>query len=272
MTALMDTEQHGIDHIINNLFFVSLTHRIGPDRSLLRSHSSRRICCYGSKIAVILLVRGRLDTVSGKQCIIHAKSSTGAVFNYQIRVACKYTIQPVKICFFMLQEALSHAFCTNLCTNSRLYIVVHFNIPYTIFLHHTVYDFIHMLYDCRVSKVQLISAAVIDSLSMAHKKPVIRCFFCLLTVNSHNLQFQPDTGNHSFFTDVICHFFDAIWKTVPAFLPFTNTVPPFSRCIPSGIDHIVFTATYCSCINKRKLLCSGRISKQTIHVIVKDYR
>ena len=188
MTALVDTKQECIDHIVNRLFLITILKRIGPDCCLLRSKCRSGICCDGCIVAVVLLIRGGLDTVSCKHCIIGTQTAAGTVFDHQLRILLKYTVKPLQVCPFMLQHPLSDTVRIKLGTNSRLNIIIHLDIIDTILIHHTVNDLIDMINDCRITEVKLISAAVVDSFPMADKEPVIRNALCLLAVNSHNLK------------------------------------------------------------------------------------
>ena len=141
-----------------------------------------------------------------------------------------------------------------------------------ILIYHAVDDLIDMGDNCRIAEVELVSAPIIHALSMTDKKPIVRRILCLFTVDSHNLKFQPYARNHAFFANIIGDFLNAIWETLPRFLPFTDTVPPLARCIPPGIDDIIFAAALCRRIDQRKFLLRCRISKQAVHIIVENYR
>ena len=51
------------------------------------------------------------------------------------------------------------------------------------------------VYNFRVSKIKLITGAVIDFLAMSYKKPILGYFTGFWTVNSHDFKFQPYSGN-----------------------------------------------------------------------------
>ena len=172
----------------------------------------------------------------------------------------------------MLQKSLSNAFRAKLRADSRLDVIIHLDVSDVILIYHAVDHLIDMGDNCRIAEVKLVSAPVIHALSMTDKKPIVRRILCLFTVDSHNLKLQPYTRNHALLADVIGDFLNTIWKTLLGFLPFADTVPPLARCIPPGIDDIVFAAAFCRRIDQRKLLLRCRISKQAVHIIVENYR
>ena len=172
----------------------------------------------------------------------------------------------------MLQKSLSDAFRSKLRADSRLDVIIHLDVSDMVLIYHAVDHLVDMGDNCRIAEVELVSAPVIHALSMTDEKPIVRRILCLFAVDSHNLKLQPYARDHALFADVIGDFLNAIWKTLPGFLPFTDTVPPLARCIPPGIDDIIFAAAFCRRIDKRKLLLCCRITKQAVHIIVENYR
>ena len=172
----------------------------------------------------------------------------------------------------MLQHSLTYAVCIKFRADTRLNVIIHFNIANAIFIYHPVNHFIYMLKHCGITEVKLISASVKHSFPVAHKKPVIRCLLCLFTIDSHYLKFKPYSGNHPFRADVISYLLHSSGKTFSAFLPFSYTVPPFSGCIPAGINYIIFTPHFSCCINQWNFFFRGRITKQAVHIIIKNNR
>ena len=172
----------------------------------------------------------------------------------------------------MFKQSLPHTFRAKFSTYARFNVIIHLDISHSVIFDYPIDHFIDMFDDFRIPKIELISATIIYTLSMTDKEPVIRSILCFLTIDSHHFKFQPDARYHSLLTNVICYFFNSIRKTLPAFLPFADTVPPFSGSIPTGIYHIVFTTAFRSRINQRKFFLRCRITKQAIHIIVENNR
>ena len=146
----------------------------------------------------------------------------------------------------MLQKTVSKTVCIHFRTNTRLNIVVHLDIADTVVPYHTVDDFGHMLNHKRMTEIQLITASVIHTLAVAQEEALIRQNGSLLTVDTHNLQLQPDTRNHALRTNIIRHLTHSIRKALFTLLPLTDTVPPVAVRIPAGINtkysHPAFSA------------------------------
>lgn len=61
---------------------------------------------------------------------------------------------------FMLQHSFTYAVCIKLCSNSRLNIIVHLDIAYSVLQNDPVDHLIHMSDHFGVSEIKLISASV----------------------------------------------------------------------------------------------------------------
>lgn len=130
----------------------------------------------------------------------------------------------------MLQKTVSKTVCIHFRTNTRLNIVVHLDIADTVVPYHTVDDFGHMLNHKRMTEIQLITASVIHTLAVAQEEALIRQNGSLLTVDTHNLQLQPDTRNHALRTNIIRHLTHSIRKA----LLLSCHSPTLSHQLPSA--------------------------------------
>ena len=268
----MDTKQQRIHHIENNFLFGAVPQRIRPNRRLLRRHADGCIRRDRRIIPVILLITRRLNTVSRQHRIVHAETAARAVLNHKIRVLFINAVQPCQIRSLMLQKTVSKTVCIHFRTNTRLNIVVHLDIADTVVPYHTVDDFGHMLNHKRMTEIELIPASVIHTLAVAQEEALIRQNGSLLTVDTHNLQLQPDTRNHALRTNIIRHLTHSIRKALFTLLPLTDTVPPVAVRIPAGINDKILTSGLLCRIHQRELFFCGRISKQTIHIIIENNR
>ena len=279
MSALMNTQKHGVDHVKYCFllqrpfaYLLFMIHRISPDCCLLRCDRCRCICCNRRIQTVIILITGGLNAISGQHGIIHPQPATGTVFNNQIRVTCPYPFQPFQIGTFMLQHSLSHALSVNLCTDTRFNIIIHLYISYAILFYNTVYYRICIFPYLRIAIIQLVSASIINPFSMTHKEVLIRELFRQITVDSHDFHLQPYPRNHSLASDIIRHLPDTVWKTLFTFLPFPHAVPPVPVGIPSGIYTKILTSCLCCRINQRVFLFFCRMPPQAVHIVIKNYR
>ena len=172
----------------------------------------------------------------------------------------------------MLKKAISKTVRIDFRTNTRFNIVIHLNITNAVIPYHTVNDFRHMFNDQRMTEIELIPASVIHTLAVAQEEALIRQNGSLLTVDTHNLQLQPDTRNHALRTNIIRHLTHSIRKALFTLLPLTDTVPPVAVRIPAGINDKILTSGLLCRIHQRELFFCGRISKQTIHIIIENNR
>ena len=170
----------------------------------------------------------------------------------------------------MSKQSFTRAGCIYFCADSRFDIVIHLDITDAIFPHQTVNDFICMCNDFRLTEIKLVSASVIDSLSMSLEKCFFRHFLNHRTLDSHNFQLQPESRDHSFVTDIVDHFFDSIWKTFLRRFPFPYCIPPESVCIPACINTEIFTACFCRSIDEWDFFLCGRIRPEAVHVIIEN--
>ena len=92
-----------------------------------------------------------------------------------------------------------------------------------------VHDFIHMGADGRIAVIQLETAPVIDTFSMADKEPVIGKLSGKAAADANDFRFQPDTGDQTLASDVIRDLFDTFRKAFPAFFPFAASMQKYSQ-------------------------------------------
>src|SRR5690606_20061015 len=110
-----------------------------------------------------------------------------------------------------------------------------------------------------IAEIKLITASILHSLTVTHKEPAIIRLFKLRTMNAHDLDLKPQSGNHTFIADVIQHVLYSFRETFNRRQPLTNSIPPFARGVPACIDTEILTANLCRSINERQqLLCSRR--------------
>ena len=173
----------------------------------------------------------------------------------------------------MTPQTLANAVAVLLSAYTRLYVVIHFYVANAVFRNEPVYYLVSVSTDFRIPEIKLITASVIDSLAVTCEEPtVIANAVHKRTLYSHDLYFKPKPRYHALFADIVGNFLYAVRKTLSAFLPFADLVPPKAVSIPACVNAEIFTACLCRSVHKGKLLFSRRVAPQTVHVVVEYYR
>ncbi|MNZ65210.1 hypothetical protein D3C78_833970 [compost metagenome] len=152
----------------------------------------------------------------------------------------------------MLQQTVPAAIGIRLSSNSRIDVVVHFNVAHAVILHQAPYHFVCMSNYLGIAIIKLIATAILHSFAMPHEKPAIIRLRKLRAVNPHDLKLQPQAWNHSFASNVIQYIFDSFREAFIRRQPFSYSVPPLAGCIPARINTKVFASYIRSRINKRQ--------------------
>ena len=172
----------------------------------------------------------------------------------------------------MTKQSISGTVRIDLRTDARLNIIIHLDITDAIIAHQSVDHLIRMRNYLRITEIQLIAASVVDLFAVAHEIPVIRHTVRLRTADSHDLQLQPDTRNHSLRPDIIHDLAKTARETLVRRQPFSDAVPPESVRIPAAVHAEILTPRFMRLINQRNLLFGRRISPQTVHIIIENNR
>jgi len=140
----------------------------------------------------------------------------------------------------MSQQSVPETVRIDFRADARFDVVIHFDIAHMVFVYKSIDYFIGKSAYLRITEIQLESASIIYPFSMPYKEPIIRYLFSQTTTNPHYFDFQPNSWNHPFGTDIIHYLGKSSRKTFQADLPFPDTVPPKARRIPTGIDTVIF--------------------------------
>ncbi|MNB79419.1 hypothetical protein D3C75_261530 [compost metagenome] len=270
MAALMDAQQQRVHHVEDDLFVIAFPQRIRPYRRLLRCQRGGRSGSDRSEVHIILLIARRLNAVAAQHRVVHPHSAAGAVLDDQLRIPGEDAVNPAEISPVMLKQTGAIAVSVRFRADACVDVVIHLDIADAVFVHQPVDNRIGMRDNRRIPEIELISAPVHHPPAVAHEEPAVVRVSQLRTVDAHNLDFQPKTGDETLAPDVIEHVFDPFREAFLGRQPLSYAVPPFSGSIPAGIDAEVFAADIRRGVNKRQqLLCCG-VAPQTVHIVVED--
>ena len=246
----MNPEQHGVYHVEDRLLPGSFHQRIGPDCRLLRRACSRTVCRDRRHFNVIRLVGYRLDALACQHGIFHSHAAAAAVLNNQVRIRLKNLIQPVQIRPGMGKQSFTCRIRMVIGSNAGVDIIIHLDIANAVFLHQPLYNSCGIVPHLFISEIQLIPAVVDYGAAVSLKEPVLTDLGSHRTVDSHHLQFQPESRNHTFIPDISNHFPDSSRETSVAGQPLSDSIPPVPVGIPAAVN--------------------AEIPHQTVHIVVKD--
>ena len=208
--------------------------------------------------------------MAGQHGIVHTHAAAAAVFNHQIRISLKNLIKPFQIRSVMFQKTVSAAVSLIIRSDKGIAVIVNLKVADSVLFDQTVHYAPSICPNLRIAKIQLIPISVHCHLTVALKEPATLHLRSHFTLCSHELDFQPDAGNHSFTVDIICNLFQSIGKSHFRWIPLSNPRPPRFICVPSGINTVILTANSRCCINNRQFLLGSRISPEAVHIVIEN--
>ena len=176
---------------------------------------------------------------------------------------------PVIETAIVLQKSITDTVAVQIAAGSGRYIVIDLEIINAIVFDEPFHRIRAVSAHIRVSEIEQVTLVVDPPLPVTADKPVVREFLRQLTLDPHDLNFEPDSHLHALAVGIIADRFHTVRKTLRRFLPFADAVPPVSFVVPAAVHTVIFTSERSRFINDRFLAFFRRIAHEAVHVVVK---
>ena len=97
----------------------------------------------------------------------------------------------------MSEKAVAKAVGIKLCAHTALDVVVYLEVTYAVIADKTINNARCKVANLGISEIELIATVVDNSLSVSHKETIVGPNLCKRTVDAHNLDLEPNSGNHA---------------------------------------------------------------------------